>query len=245
MESEKIIQWSRRALQGLLDLLYPPRCAACGLGGVVLCSVCRQGIKPLPTPYCRHCGNVLKVEGVCRSCQYAPLRLSGLRAYSGYQQPLRTCIHRFKYGGNARLSQPLGQFLAQAHRVYGLRSDVIVPVPLHSERQRQRGYNQAHLLAESCSRELQIPLQTLLTRIRNTPAQTRLAADERRQNVAGAFRCSAGDGPEAITGRRILLIDDVCTTGATLEACAAPLFAAGARTVWGLVLARPLAHGSV
>jgi ComF family protein len=139
-----------------------------------------------------------------------------------------------------RLAEPLGLLLAHTYQAYNLRADIITPVPLHHTRQQERGFNQSRLLAQICTERLGIPLQdTLLIRSRPTMAQVHLPASQRQQNVAGAFHCSPTLSNGALRGRRLLLIDDVCTTGATLEACAAPLFAAGARTVWGLVLARP------
>jgi ComF family protein len=180
---------------------------------------------------------------MCKNCQYTPLRLSGLRVVSKYEGTLRTCIHALKYTGNRRMAEPLGLLLAQVYRIYGLRADIIVPVPLHSERIRQRGYNQAFLLAQVCAKHTNVPLNSfLLVRMRSTASQVHLNIKERHSNVAGAFSCAPTITKGDLRGRSILLIDDVCTTGATLEACAAPLFAAGAQAVWGLVLARPL-HG--
>lgn len=178
---------------------------------------------------------------MCRQCQYHPPGLSGLRAVSSYEEPLRSCIHALKYNGNTRLAEPLGQLLARAYWHYALQLDAIIPVPLHDERQQQRGYNHALLLAEICAGQVNLPLyENMVVRYRATPAQVGLPAGERRQNVAGAFCCSPAFTTGALFGRRILIIDDVYTTGATLEACAAPLFAAGTKEVWGLVLARPL-----
>lgn len=117
---------------------------------------------------------------------------------------------------------------------------MLVPVPLHSERQKQRGFNHALLLAEVCAAKIGIPMNVnILIRHRPTIAQVDLHPRERYQNVAGAFMCSS-PAKRILRGQRILLIDDVSTTGATLEACATPLFAAGVKDVWGLVLARPL-----
>ena len=131
--------------------------------------------------------------------------------------------------------------MAQAYRYYGLQADAIIPVPLHSERQKQRGYNHAYLLAEVCAAQVKVSLyEDMVVRYRATPAQVGLRASERLQNVAGAFRCSPAFATGALYGRKILIVDDVYTTGATLEACAEPLFAAGVREVWGLVLARPV-----
>jgi ComF family protein len=236
-----IIQASQQILQQALDLLFPTRCAACQHSGAILCPACIAAIRPLSPPYCRHCNTPLDASGICKNCRYAPLRLSGLRVASKYEGTLRASIHALKYAGNRRVAEPLGSLLAQAYRIYGLRADMIVPVPLHSERIQQRGYNQAFLLAQMCSRCTNVPLNSsLVRRTRPTSSQVHLGMRERQSNVAGAFSCPPTITNGALRGRSILLIDDVCTTGATLEACAAPLFAAGAQAVWGLVLARPL-----
>jgi ComF family protein len=236
-----ISHYAHTLSQQFLDMLFPPQCAGCKRGGHVLCPSCIARIQPLPSPLCQHCSAPLSPNGACKTCQYHPLNLSGLRAVSAYQEPLRSSIHVLKYGGNIRLAEPLGHLLAQAYMYYGMQADMIVPVPLHPERLRQRGYNHACLLAEVCSRQLGIPLRDgLLVRQRATQAQVDLHPRDRRQNVAGAFVCSPAFATGALYKRRILIIDDVCTTGSTLEACAAPLFAAGAMTVWGLVLARPV-----
>src|SRR5437588_289491 len=230
----------QRITQQGLDILFPPQCAGCKRGGTVLCSSCMAQFVPVMPPLCQRCGAPLSTLGLCQRCQYHPLGLSGLRAVSTYQEPLRSCIHALKYDGNTRLAEPLGGLLAQAFSYYGLQADAIIPVPLHSERQKQRGYNHAHLLAEVCAAQVNVSLlEDMVIRYRATPAQVGLTASERLQNVAGAFRCSRAFATGALYGRRILIIDDVYTTGATLEACAEPLFAVGAREVWGLVLARP------
>jgi ComF family protein len=240
-----IIQTSQQILQQALDLLFPPRCAACQRSGSILCSPCMATIQPLLPPYCQHCNTPLDASGICKNCQYTPLRLNGLRVVSRYEGTLRACIHALKYAGNRRVAEPLGLLLAQAYRVYGLRADMIIPVPLHRERVQQRGYNQAVLLAQVCARHTNVPLNSsLVMRIRSTAPQVQLSVRERQSNVAGAFSCTPAQPKEGLRGCHILLIDDVCTTGATLEACAAPLFAAGAQAVWGLVLARPF-HNDV
>jgi len=227
--------------QQLLDVLFPPSCAGCQKSGYILCSSCILQISPLPAPVCRHCSTPLTGGGTCKQCQYHPLRLSRIHVVGAYQGPLRSCIQALKYRGNTRVAEPLGQLLAEAYVNYDLHADVVIPVPLHSERQQQRGYNHAHLLAHHCAVKIGVPLRNdVLIRHRATPAQVGLSTVERRENVAGAFRCAGALATRAFHGRTILLIDDVCTTGATLEACAAPLFAAGAMAVVGLVLARPV-----
>ncbi len=241
MSKRTIRNYSQTLLQQFLDFLFPVHCAGCQKIGQVLCPACIAQIQPLPSPICDFCGIPLSTYGVCKNCQYRRPKLSGQRAVSLYQEPLRGCIHGLKYDGNTRLAVPLGLLLAQAYRHYGMQADILLPVPLHSERQRQRGFNHASLLAEVCSVNIRVPMNdNILVRHRATVAQVDLHPKERYQNVAGAFGCSSTTVRSVLNGRRILIIDDVSTTGATLEACATPLFEAGAKEVWGLVLARPL-----
>jgi ComF family protein len=232
---------SQTVVQQFLDILFPVHCASCQRSGHVLCPACIAQIQPLPSPFCQLCGTPLSTYGSCKNCQYHPPKLSGQRAVGLYQEPMRGCIHRLKYDGNTRLAVPLGLLLAQTYTHYGMHADMLIPVPLHSERQQQRGYNHAFLLAEVCSAQLGVPMNNdILVRHRATVAQVDLHPRERHQNVAGAFACNSASASGALYGRSIVIIDDVSTTGATLEACAVPLFAAGAKGVWGLVLARPM-----
>ena len=231
---------SQYLLQPILDTLFPVHCAGCQKIGHVLCPDCIAKIQPLPSPICDVCGITLSTYGSCKTCQYHRPDLGGMRAVSLYEEPLRACIHALKYDGNVRLSLPLGLLLAQAFHHYALQADMLIPVPLHSERQKHRGFNHAVLLAEVCAAKIDVPInENILIRHRPTIAQVELHPRERYQNVAGAFVCSAS-AKNVLNGRKILLIDDVSTTGATLGACATPLFEAGAKEVWGLVLARPL-----
>ena len=184
MNVKPILQRSPAVRQQLLDLLFPPHCAGCQRSGHVLCPSCIAQIHPLPSPICQHCGAPLPPGGKCKNCQYHPLSMSGLRALSAYQEPLRACIRALKYNGNTRLAEPLGQLLARAYTSYRLHADIILPVPLHSERQRQRGYNHASLLARVCSTQLGVPLyENILVRHRATLAQVDLNPKDRHQNV--------------------------------------------------------------
>lgn len=232
----------RRWATACLDLLFPPACAACGRAGHLICPSCAQLVEPVPPTICEHCGRVQSVR-VC-SCAVCtggpPTALYQVRAAGLYVEPLRRFIHLFKYEGRPDLAPDLARYLAAnlagdewqnlAHRF-----DLLVPVPLHAARQKQRGYNQSALLAQGLSARTGLPVRLdLVERVHHTRAQVGLSAAERRANVQDAFAARG-----SCSGLHILLIDDVYTTGATLAACAGCLQEAGAALVCGLTLALP------
>jgi ComF family protein len=177
-------------------------------------------------------------EEWCPSCRRWKLDIDGIRSPFAFQGVLRQAIHRFKYGGFKALSAPLAELLARNLESRPLPGEVLVPVPLHPLRLRDRGYNQSGLLAREMGRltGLAVEEQTLF-RHRNSRAQARTPeAEERRGNVSDAFGCRG----HTLRGKRVILIDDVCTTGATLNSCAVALKTAGAASVWGLALAREI-----
>jgi ComF family protein len=202
-----------------------------------------------PDPGCRVCGRAwpgLPAGLACAACRHDPPPFDHARAVAEYRDGMRAAIVALKYGRRAAIARPLGRLLAEtggrltaAAGGAGEPGDVldaIVPVPLHPGRAAERGFNQAELLAQPCAARWGIPLLTrALGRLRPTPPQTELDAAARRANVAGAFGVSR---PEEVAGRRLLLVDDVLTTGATAGAAARALRAAGAASVAVLVLAR-------
>jgi ComF family protein len=218
-----------------LDLFFPPRCVSCKRRGNWFCPRCRGQIEVITPPFCEHCGQGTSGEALCVNCMRQRTRVDGLRAAAYLEGPLREAIHAFKYKGVRELAGPLGEILAEAYTRYALPVDVIVPVPLHAARHSQRGFNQSLLLAEELAARVQRPLNHRdLRRVRDTPSQVGLGAADRRTNVHNAFAWQGG----SLAGQRLLLIDDVCTTGATIESCAAAVYAAGATSVWGLALTR-------
>jgi ComF family protein len=235
-------QQAHTLFQRGLDLLFPPRCAGCQQSGSLLCPACLRNMQPLATPCCQRCGAPLAQSADnCTSCQWGAFHLHGLRCVNLYQGALRNAIHALKYQGQPRLAEPLGLLLAEAFTRYGLHADALIPLPLHPQRQQQRGYNQATLLARVCATHLKVPcLEGGVIRQRATRVQVGLSTQERQQNVLGAFALTSDAQARLFAYHRVVLIDDVATTGATLEACAAPLYAAGMHEVWGLVLARPV-----
>ncbi len=225
-------QW----LTSLLDLLFPPRCTACGTPGMWLCPTCRARVRWLAPPICRHCGEPLLPDGRCPRRRHHLEQLSRLRSAAWHTGPLRTAIHRYKYQGRRILAGPLGAILLEAWRRDPPPADLLLPVPLHAQRLRERGFNQAALLVRELARETGIAAdERSLRRVRPTRPQVGLSVDERLANVEGAF---AYAGPP-LEGRAVCLIDDICTTGATLQACAAALREHGARTIWAYTVARP------
>ena len=180
-------------------------------------------------------------RGACASAatRGGQVALAGLLVAARYEGAARQVIWALKYQGQRRLAEPLGGLLAHAANRLAAHVALVLCVPLHATRRRERGYNQAELLARVCGRRLGLPVRPdLLERVRATPPQVGLSAADRRTNVAGAFATTAR-APAALSGRSVLLVDDVSTTGATLTAAATPLLEAGASSVWGLTVARP------
>lgn len=226
-----------------VEVIYPPRCVACGQVGNVLCGTCLRSFPPITSPFCRRCGYPLATPtDKCPSCQRDILcALDRARSAAHFRPPVREAIHALKYRGVQELAPILGAYMAARLRASSLRVDLVVPVPLHAERRRERGYNQAELLAHIITRTLTCPLvPEALERVRATSPQAFLPFEERRANVKDAFHCPC---PERVQGCRVLLVDDVMTTGCTLEACAQALKHAGAREVWGYTLARAALPG--
>ena len=164
-----------------------------------------------------------------------PLAIDAIRAPFILDGPVRHAVHGLKYRNLRAAAPQLGQIMGEYLKTHRIPGELLVPVPLHSSRLRQRGYNQSDLLAKAAAQASEISWENrLLTRTNNTPAQVgSQGRDQRRANVDGSFKCRPG-----LSAVSVILIDDVATTGSTLSACAAALKSAGAKSVWGLVLAR-------
>lgn len=226
-----------------LDLVFPPLCPVCremlGAGRRdPLCGTCWRGLDRILPPWCRCCGLPLGVEGLCAVCRQRRPPFAYARAAARYGGLVREAIHAFKFGGRRGLADPLGDLLAGLglSALPGAGPDLLVPVPLHRRRERERGYNQALLVARRLERAWGVPVAAdALVRFTATAPQADLDAPARRRNVRGAFGVVRAP---AIAGRHVVLVDDVLTTGATASECARILSRAGASTVGVLTIAR-------
>ncbi len=257
--------WLARTADLVLDWLFPARCAGCrrifrplpASGGDLLqsclgrwlCPGCLAKTKIIDSPLCSRCGepfpSAAGCDHLCGACITTGRPFGKARSVFVYQGPVRALIHDLKYHGQVKLARPLGRLLFQALRRYWALEDfdLAVPVPLHSSRERRRTYNQAWLLLQNMHRAavaeglagLPFAIGKQLRRCRPTRPQAGLSRSRRRENIGRAFEVVR---PDLIKGRRVLLVDDVMTTGATVEGCCRRLLQSGAANVDVLVLAR-------
>jgi ComF family protein len=239
---------------GLIAATIAPACAACEgvldqpLGGCV-CRSCWAAVRPITPPVCDACGDPLARQPpippspsrpLCLACGRQRSTVTRARAIGEYDGALREIVHALKYGGRRSLARPLAARMRDRGADLLAEVDCVVPVPLHWRREYARGFNQAR---ELC-RHLGLPVVEALIRARHTRAQVELAADRRRFNVAGVFRARRHwFGAPRIRGMTVLLVDDVSTTGATLDSCAGALKDAGAADVFALTAARVVMRG--
>jgi len=228
----------------LLSVVLAPSCAACDEPLLQptrgpICDPCWRSVLPLTPPLCDRCGDPLPTWRVvsiplacCARCRRTRRVLDRARAIGAYDGALRAIVQALKYEGRRSLARPLGRLMRERGADLLAGAACVVPVPLHPSRRRQRGFNQAADLAHHVG----LPVVAALRRVRATATQTGLPAGRRHRNVRGAFAPTGAAA--ALTGSAIVLIDDVSTTGATLEACASALKAAGVQEVRALTAAR-------
>jgi ComF family protein len=212
----------------LLDLLLPPTCPGCGSEGQILCATCRKQLarrrdEPAGVPL-----------GLPSRQPAGVVQMEWCAAYSG---PARSCLHALKYDGELRIVAPLAELMAERWVRAGVGGDLLVPVPVHAARKRQRGFDQAELLARAIGEILKLPVVPAVQRASKTTAQHHLGRSARAMNVGHAFAPRPGAAAR-VEGAWAILVDDLTTTGATFAGCAAVLYDAGASAVSGLALAR-------
>ena len=247
----RILDTVQHIINLTLPFLYPQRCLGCAVlidSGTAFCSPCQRAVAPILAPLCQRCG-VPFVSGplhVCGRCfrQEPVFRLARSWAYYDSAgrglQPLSTAIQRFKYQRNLGVGEGLAELAAKHFPLTAEEYDYVFPVPLHSERLRWRGFNQSLVLAQAIGKKHKIAVDPFaLRRIKPTTPQTQLNERERRANVSGAFSVS---DPERLVGKHILLVDDVYTSGATVEESARTLYQGGAQAVDVFTLTRAIFH---
>jgi ComF family protein len=245
--SDGAVHAAEKAFCGLFGLIFPDECRVCGeplqeVSRIPVCSRCLKEPEPfLAEFFCSTCRAPflnrapLDENGQCAMCRLGLAGFDSVYTYGSYDGPLRKLVHLFKYGGVRPLEKPFGEFLARA-LPREQRFDVVIPMPLHWRRRWQRGFNQAGLLARQIAKRWNVPVRfDVVRRTRATAPQAGLTNAKRRANVSGAFSTKRG---KKLRGMRVLLVDDVLTTGASASACGRALKRAGAAQVTLLTLAR-------
>ena len=218
-----------------LDWFYPPICGGCNRQGMRWCEQCNSSTDLLTSPNCPICGNGQKNMDLCADCRSTPPHFEALRSWAVYGGSLREAILRLKYKRDMALGETLSRPMISRLQSLQWSVDMIIPVPLGVARYVERGYNQAALLARPLAQATQISyIPKALMRVHETRSQVDLTAIERKINMRGAFQARG----EWVRGRTVLVVDDVATSGATIDACGAALLEAGAAHVYGLTLAR-------
>lgn len=220
-----------------LDWIYPPFCAGCRKPGSRWCFDCQGKTRLIQPPYCSCCGKVRLETGLCNTCRSQPPSFKEMRSWAVYEGPLREAVRRLKYKKELSLGDTFSQAMVALFTQSRWQVDAITPVPIGIARKSQRGYNQASLLARPMALRAGIEyLPKALKKVKDTPSQVGLNIHQRRANVKGSFQAQPG----YVVGKKIMIVDDVCTSGATVEECSKVLLEAGAVEVYVITLARAL-----
>lgn len=221
-----------------LNLLFPQWCIGCGKEGFLICASCKRSLSAIMPPVCPLCGKPQLNGVLCPQCVSWQAEIDAIRSPYRFEGVIQQAVYRLKYRNLRALAKPLAGLMYEYLKVNPVPGDVLVPVPLHKKRVRERGYNQSGLLAKALGKLSNMPvIDDCLIRKENTPPQARTATlEERKTNVSGAFACR----DRRLKDRQVILVDDVSTSGSTLDTCAAVLKEEGAESVWGLVLAREI-----
>jgi ComF family protein len=222
-----------------VDFIYPPECASCGKPGALLCKDCKEKIQPLFDPICPICGYPVATPGVCQNCRDNPPPYTALRSWAEFEGSLRKALHKLKYesdlGLGLEFSYPLLQIIAKEKWAI----DYIIPIPISKKHRKTRGYNQATIIARPLALALGIPLfEKSVSRVKETESQVNLSREERFKNLHSAFLGNSAK----LLNKKVLLVDDVATTGATMISCSQTLREFGCAQVFCITVARTIKY---
>lgn len=235
MAAERIAYQALMLGWRVLDGLFPPKCVCCRSGQGWICDDCRAKMEPIQGRICDRCGKILNEQGECPICDVLPeLYFTAIRSRFVYRDEIRDAIHQFKFNRKLALSTIFANELFSVYLTQGWKVDLIVPTPLSKERMRERGYNQTAWIASTFAARTGIKYcRTALQKVLETESQVALSETARRDNLKNAFQAE----PFYVMGKTVLVVDDVLTTGATMNECSKALKRAGARNVYGLTVA--------
>jgi len=235
MKATKILQSLHNFSLSVLDWIFPPSCLGCGKEGVFICSKCFSDVNIVPANVCNTCGNFTSKKGYCPQCARYPISYSGFRAFAYYDGVIRKAIQQLKYHNDLGIGRYLSEFILKTYQRTTWDAEIIVPIPIGETKREQRGYNQAERLAKPLAEKLGLEYRPeVLIRIHERYSQVGLNVDERRANVRDAFMARS----KYVKGKKVLLVDDVFTSGATMEAASREIIQAGANKVWCITLAK-------
>jgi ComF family protein len=224
----------------VVDFVLPPKCVGCGKVGKAFCAECRAVLPRLKEvrvcgKCARPCPSCTSPHKLCPHCTQHPLALEKISAAVFFQGNVPQLIHQFKYYRLFGLATVMAEVMQEENQLTAVSGELLLPIPLHPQREQERGYNQSALLARELAIQTNLPYQPhALQRIRHTPPQAQLPAAARRTNVQDAFTANS----RLVSSKRVILVDDVCTTGSTLSAAAEALYQAGATAVSAYCFAR-------
>lgn len=235
-EKKKIRQWMDIAKEGLLDFVYPPRCPGCDkllFGGEIICTECCTKIRRVSEPVCKRCGKPIENERAeyCRDCISRQHKFRQGKAVFIYEGRMKLSMYRFKYSNKREYAR---FYAEEAVRLYGgwieqKEIDVIVPIPMYIGKKRRRGYNQAEVFARALGKKTGIAVETeIVKRVRDTTPQKELNDRERRKNLKNAFQLTS----DIVKYKKIMLVDDIYTTGSTMDAVTEILLSAGVKNIY-------------
>ncbi len=219
------------------DWIYPPTCCGCGKVGYRFCDECLRHVETFSDSICICCGETRTQRGLCSRCRREQPHFVSLRSWGIFSGPLRDAVHSLKYHRNLSLGDFFSPYLFEIVRMENWQFDAVAAIPLNKDRFKERGYNQAEVLARPLANLLKVPIiSASIVRVKKTQSQVGLSLPQRKSNVENAFLADH----QIVNSKKVLIVDDVATTGSTIDACSQSLLDAGAKSVFGLTLARAL-----